>query len=388
MTSDAPAISQSLKPATQLISMKGKANLHSHRAAPRLAKALSLFNLSILLLAGVLSLAWPGAVSEAQAAKGRVLSEVLEQITKRAGRAPSRTAREALEAAVRRHGDDMLQMADRGGLALMEAAGRHGDDIYLMARRYPGAARTLAHNADELMPLVRRHGDDVLLIEARAPGSAGNLVRMYPSPSDLARLQRLPDHQLHDVLALAARADSPATREQLLRAVENTGGGVLRRIDRDRVLTAGLTASMIVVATGSASAMKRVGEGIGDAAREAPESVFEHMGGTIVQLTSPLAWGAGLAVLVVVGYRCWRHHLAHPLVVTAGQTERPPESPQLHPSGRIADTGQFGDLGDACPATRLDGAEATATGTDGRNPQMRRGSKHPSVGLPNLNARH
>lgn len=246
-------------------------------------------NLTLLLSSAMsLAIGWP---QSAAASFARPVIEVAEQVAKLAGKKPSKAALEALEHGYRLHGEAALRAARRGGCELLEAAGRHGDEVYRMAREVPEAAPELAVHADTLVPLARQYGRPVLEIASHAPGLADDAARLFPSQSDLSRLAKLPKDQAEAVIKLSHHAKEADVPSKLLKAVERTGGKVLRRIDPKMVLAAGLSLAMIEAASAG-----------GEAVRNSPSEFFK----TGKEVMMPPTIGVAAALLIIGLAIAWR----------------------------------------------------------------------------------
>jgi hypothetical protein len=181
------------------------------------------------------------------------VTELIEVLIKKAGqKAPSKAAVKALERAVVRYGDEALDVTRRSGLMLAETAARHGDEVYRLAVKFPDAAPLLAARADDLLPLIRRHGDAILKLESKAPGMADTATRYFAK--DLPRLQNLSKQNYAKLMHVAPHAQDAATRKLLLSTVEKQGASFLERISSTKILTLGLSSSVILAATGAGTA--------------------------------------------------------------------------------------------------------------------------------------
>ena len=213
----------------------------------------------------------------------RPVAELVEQIAKKSGRAiPDKAFAEALEAAFRRYGDDALMAARKGGPDLAFTVGKHGGEVMELAARMPKAVPALARNADELLPLVRSHGDDILALEVKVPGGAARAARVFDEVSDISRLNRLPAAEAEQVIAYAARADSPATARMLLTAVEKNGRTLLERLSPGQIAATGLSAAMITAASAPVIGAARM--------------PVDEIPGTIKDVLAPVSNGIGIAV--------------------------------------------------------------------------------------------
>jgi len=215
---------------------------------------------------------------------GRPALEVIEQLSKAAGRPAAKGTTEALERAMIREGSIALDAARRGGLGLPEAAARHGDDVFRFAVRVPESAAALAARSDELLPLARIYGDDFLRLEARVPGLGDDAARLFSEKDSLRRLANLPSEQAREIVSYANYATNAKVSMQLLRAVERGGPEVLSRLDPKKILALGLSSAMIVAATG-----------VPITAITAPEELAE----TARFLGFPVFWSIGIGILGV-----------------------------------------------------------------------------------------
>lgn len=219
--------------------------------------------------------------------------EVVEQLAKKAGRAPAKGAAEALELAYRTGGPAALKTARAGGLDLVEAAARHGDEVFSMAARVPAASSALASRAGKIVPLARRHGDDVLRIEAVAPGLADDAIKAFPKNTDLARLTKLPPADMQKVISYSAHAADDTAARTLLRAVEKKGSSVFERLNPKQILAAGLSTAMVVTAGGGAVAIA-----------SSPDHTLDKM----ETLAKPVTYAGGAAIIIIasiLGVKLW-----------------------------------------------------------------------------------
>lgn len=221
----------------------------------------------IVVVLAAVALAGAGWPVESAQAKGGAISRGLDKVAKLFQRGSQAGADDALTKAATRRADDAAEIASgAGGRIEGSAASRPMTGASReMAERVPEAAQALRTGGDELVELALRHGDDVLRIEARFPGLGREAARLFPDPQDLARLNRLSDDMLPDLLRLANRADNPQTARLLLDAVESHGPSVLRHLTPKVIAAGGLTTGMIIVATGTSKAIHEVGTGAGEA---------------------------------------------------------------------------------------------------------------------------
>lgn len=149
--------------------------------------------------------------------------------------------REAAEASVRagaRHGGEAVAVtAVRGGAEAAEAAAR-GARIAGGAGARSGIPKGLSQTL----------GPHALALEQRAPGLGARSVELFGEEGAraLAAAPKLDD--LPTLIAYAEKADTPATRQLLLRRWRETGGEVLKRLDWKVVAATGVSVALITAA--------------------------------------------------------------------------------------------------------------------------------------------
>ncbi len=239
----------------------------------------------------------------AHASMARPVVEVLEQLGKLAGRAPSRTAGEALEAAYRAQGHVALEAAQHGGLDLVEAAARHGEGVMQLATHVPEAARYVAAQPQQALALATRWGEDAVRLEARVPGMAEETARQF-GRAELTVLRGAPPADLFRLNGYAAHAHSLQTKAALLQGWKREGSAFLDKLDKHKalILTTGLTLSMIKVADGMEDAIRDIPRAV----PQAIHALFSRLGdGGKIALIA-LAMGLSLALAL----RVWLHRRA------------------------------------------------------------------------------
>ena len=236
----------------------------------------------------------------AESAPARPLLEGIEFITKKSGQPLSRGATEAMERAFAAHGDSALRVAREGGVDLAEAAAIHGDDVFSFAARVPESAKLFIHRSEHVLPLARQHGDDFLRLEAKVPGLADDAIRIYGNGADVRRLAQMPADQAKQVISYARQADSPETARFLLEAVERKGPGFLGKLDNKRILTLGLTATMITAASGLSIT--------------AGSEIVEGTTNFVANVWNWLKWLVLGSAFLITGYLCFKINAAFRLI--------------------------------------------------------------------------
>ena len=207
----------------------------------------------------------------------KVLSETVEAAAKSSGRVLSRSMKvgfgKTLAKFVAQYGDDILPIVRRGGLEVLEQGAKHGDDFWRLCRAVPGASRSLALHADQLLPLARRIGPAVLKLEQKAPGLAVRAAAEF-GDDGVRALAKIPAEDLPRLLGFAAKADSPATRKLLFDSycASKAPGQFLDRLNWKHIMAVGLSASAITaaykVSDGVQTAAAELGEKHPEIARE------------------------------------------------------------------------------------------------------------------------
>ena len=258
------------------------------------------------------------AVAHAQAGtlvkvSGEVYEEAVEIAAKVSGKALSREskavlARQLSKAAIK-NGDDVLKMAERGGLELMEAYGKYGDDVFKFSREVPAATRAIALHADTLVPLTRRLGPSVLKIEAESPGMTKYIIKNFGDDA-VGYLSKAPSKDIPKLVGYADHAVDGTARKTLLEYYKKSNGEILKHIDWKVVMAGGLSTAAIVGAY-------KVSNGIEDATREtaakSPDGFFSVANKTINKLLYPyyiLFGGGALLLLAYLGVKLKRRSRA------------------------------------------------------------------------------
>ena len=180
-----------------------------------------------------------------------VTGEVIESLAKMSGHfvddAGRAAAREGLEAGLKRYGDEAIELAQKGGLALPQAAARHGDEVWRLARLSTEAPRALAARAEPLLELGRKFGDDVVMLEIKAPGTGEILASHLPS----AHLAGLARHAAPGELkSLAALSLHETARQAVVAAnlCKRGGGRALKWLTPARIASIGFASALVVSA--------------------------------------------------------------------------------------------------------------------------------------------
>lgn len=239
---------------------------------------------------------------------GKVFSETIEAAAKKSGRILTPVAREAaeqtLKTAVSKYGDDLLRVVRSGGLEALEQGTKHGDDFWkLCSKASPTAVRSLALNADELLPIAKRIGTDFVTLEGRVPGLGMEIVKLYGDDA-AKQFKNIPTEDISKLVGYAKKADSPETVKKLYQSYQQTGGKILKNLDWKLVMAGGLSIAAIDMA-------HQVGDGVQTGFVTTAEKSPEAFADTISLVTSPIRYGMTLLLLMglaflIFKFKLWR----------------------------------------------------------------------------------
>ncbi len=221
-----------------------------------------------------------------------VADEAVELFAKRAARASvldssSVGVRAFTERLASKFGDDAVRLAMRdGGPELIEAVAIHGDDLMELAMKAsPAGRRALAGCASELLPHIRRVGISVLELEANAPGLASRFIRVFGDETTVALAKSVPKEDLPRLLRMAESADSPATRDLLVKGYADRGAALLDKIPPKLVVASGLSAAMVIVAWEGTSPFRSIASSIEENPDLAREAINEFAGASVLLIS-------------------------------------------------------------------------------------------------------
>lgn len=145
---------------------------------------------------------------------------------------------------------------------------------------------------------VSRLGGEAVKLEARAPGLARQAYSAFGKEGGQFVATHVPTSDIPRLLAYANRADSPATRAQLLAAYRKEGSNLFRRIPAKLILASGLSASMLLGTVRATQPATALADAIGDQPELAAQAIREvAVGGTLCGF-------AGLILLAaIIHYR-------------------------------------------------------------------------------------
>ncbi len=276
-------------------------------------------------------------------ASGNVLakaaSEAVEFAAKKFGiRGLGRAAREAAETALvkaaKQHGDEVFEIVRKGGLEAIEQGAKHGDDFWKYAKLHPGAARSLALHADDLLPAVRRVGPELLEVEAKNPGLGLKVVQSFGDDGAKTLAKAAPE-DVPRLLGYAEKAPDAATKRALLDHYLKSRNprAMLEALNWKHIMAAGLSLGAITAAyqvsdgyqVASINQSEGIREGLRTAAKEDPKAFLE----SVEKQNSP--WYAGwldkFSWVFVLGLAVLLASLLVPVMVWSWRkSRRPPPS--------------------------------------------------------------
>lgn len=252
----------------------------------------------------VLVNAWfPATAGVTSKVTGEIIEETLDLAARRSGREISeRTAKKAatetLERLTKTYGDDVLRIVREGGIELVEAVPKYGDEVIEVAlKSSPAARRALAKNVPELLPLAKRVGAEAIELEAKSPGLATKVFKTFGDDAGLIVAKNIPTEDVPRFLLYAEKADSPATRDLLLKSYQKEGPSLFERIPAKLVLAGSLTGAMLY----GTHELTEPARAMGDAIRKNDDVA-------VTAIQASIRWGA-ICIFVVIVSLLWRFRL-------------------------------------------------------------------------------
>lgn len=212
----------------------------------------------------------------AQAVPAKIISEAVEFVLKKSGKATSPATKlameNALKAATTKHGDDVLAYVRSGGAKAIAQGEKYGDEFWALCRQYPDSCAILANNADDLIPLVRKSGTEVVAIEAKAPGLTRDLVDFYGDSAVKTLAKSSPD-ELAKLYSVSK--NNPGQALQIFEQ-HRSSPGFLHKFSGTQLAGLGVGGGMLAGGVGTGVAAHEVGDGIQDGlktvSKESPQT--------------------------------------------------------------------------------------------------------------------
>jgi hypothetical protein len=214
-----------------------------------------------------------------------VIKVLVKKSNKTISPASKQLAKEALEAAVKKYGDDAIRVANKGGFELVEIASKYGDDIFEYAVKNPKAINALINNTDEVLTLTRRIGVEVLEIESSHPGLAIRIVNNFGDDAVRVLSNNSDKTNLTKLLGYAEKSKSTRVRSQLYEHYKKGGDRFLNQLDWKTITAIGLSSSMIISAYKISSGIE---DGMGELVDKNPNLGSELIEKIVDNLTKPI----------------------------------------------------------------------------------------------------
>lgn len=202
--------------------------------------------------------------TEIQAAPTKLITETVEFVLKKSGKAASPAAKlaaeEALKEAAVRHGDNVLAYVRSGGSKALIQGKKYGDEFWALCKQYPDDCVMLANKADSLIPLARKAGTEVIELERKVPGLAQELVEFYGVAGTKTLVKSSPD----ELAKLYSLAKNNPTQAKQFFAKHSSTPGFLQSLSGTQLLGLGGGSGLLATGIGGGVAAHEVGDGIQD----------------------------------------------------------------------------------------------------------------------------
>lgn len=165
-----------------------------------------------------------------------------------------------------KYGDDIAEASTRGGIEVAEQAAKRGGGRFLHLVKVAGnysddSLRFLALHADDVIKYSAKYGDDIVRLNAKVPGMVPRAVSVLEErgvtgvQSAMRAMADLPTEDIPRVVGTLEKNPSVA-REFVEHLVKGGKYFVdkLFSVNAKQIMAGGLTASMIVMASGASSA--------------------------------------------------------------------------------------------------------------------------------------
>jgi len=204
----------------------------------------SVFCALFLLIVSVLSV---GSTAQASV-RSEAVETVVEVIARSLDDAGKVALRKSLKEASLKYGDDVLKVAERGGLDLVDAASRHGDEVWRLAKLSPKAPKALAARAEEILSLSKRYGDDAVRVEIKAP-QCGEILTTTLSKKSMSKVaEKASSQEIKRFTALAVHR-SPKEVEGVVKVWSESGSSrFLKYFTPGRIAAGGLASAIMITA--------------------------------------------------------------------------------------------------------------------------------------------
>lgn len=227
----------------------------------------------------------------------KIVQETVEIAIKKSGKILSVAAKESIELATQKaatkYGDEILKIVQNGGIEIIEQIGKkNGDEIVKLCIKNPGATRSLALHADELLPLVKICGENFLIVEAKVPGLAKRVFQEFGGDG-IKKLTMANANEISQLIGFAGKTKNITTKELLLQAFEKNGEKFLLALDWKKIMAGGLSIASIISAYKISGGIK---DGLLITAENSPETFAQ----VVTDLSFPVRIGIYILILVLL----------------------------------------------------------------------------------------
>lgn len=206
--------------------------------------------------------------------------------------------------AVKKYGYDGIRVFNSNGISITETAVKYGNDVWDICIRNPQYSKLLLSKTDDLLPLVRQYGDDILKLESKSAGISKKVIENFGA-NNIKYIAGKNSDEILKLVSYANRTDKSSTKELLLKKFTENGSSFFNNIDSKKVLTYGLTASMIIAATNTSLGVKNgiesIGTGIKDITEKEPKLGKNLISDLAKPFTIPISFFLfALAFIVII----------------------------------------------------------------------------------------
>ena len=174
-----------------------------------------------------------------------------------------------------KYGDDIAEASTRGGIEVAEQATKRGGGRFLQLVKVAGnysddSLRFLALHTDDVVKYSAKYGDDVvLLLNAKAPGlvpRAASVLEKRGVNGVQSAMRAMADLPTEDIpRVVGALEKNPSVAREFVEHLVKGGKYFVDKlfsVNAKQIMAGGLTASMIVMASGASSATQDAAQGM------------------------------------------------------------------------------------------------------------------------------
>lgn len=183
-----------------------------------------------------------------------------------------KAAAKTLKNVAGKYGDDIAEASTRGGIEVAEQATKRGGGRFLQLVKVAGSysddsLRFLALHADDVVEYSMKYGDDIVRLNAKAPGLVPRVASVLEKSgvtgvqSAMRTMANLPTEDIPRVVG--ALEKNPSVAREFVEHLEKGGKYFVDKLfsmNAKQIMAGGLTASMIVMASGASEATQDVAQ--------------------------------------------------------------------------------------------------------------------------------